>query len=206
MIKIEVTHVIKFDTQAESLVGMIAQAIAGAISDKPLAELHETKTVDVPTVQVEAKQGETKPAENVATKTRYFVHEGSEALIVVKKGDSLEFLETDIFDEVSAAVYKELKAKQEEPVTEKATEEKTETAPAENEVVVADHPTLKIEDLRMIAAKFVSAAKQKELKALFGEFEDEDGNAGIKLSSIQEKDYHAFVERAKERLAELGVE
>lgn len=206
MIKIEVTHVIKFDTQAESLVGMIAQAIAGAMADKAPVAQQETKTVDVPTVEVEAKQEETKLTENIATKTRYFVHEGTDELVVVKKGESLEFLETDIFDEVTAAVYKDLKAKREEQATETVSEEKTETTPSDNEPVETDQPALKIEDLRMIAAKFVSAAKQKELKALFGEFEDVDGNAGIKLSSIQEKDYHAFVERAKERLAELGVE
>ena len=100
-------------------------------------------------------------------------------------------------------------AKQEEQANEKASEDKTETTADQDEAKEtddADQPVLKIEDLRMIAANFVSAAKQKELKALFGEFEDEDGNPGIKLSSIQEKDYHAFVERAKERLAELGVE
>ena len=206
MIKIEVTHVIKFDTQAESLVGMIAQAIAGAMADKAPVAQQETKTVDVPTVEVEAKQEETKPTENIATKTRYFVHESTDELVVVKKGESLEFLENDIFDEVTAAVYKELKGKQEEAATEKVTEDNTEISSQEDESTEAGQPALKIEDLRMIAAKFVSAAKQKELKALFGEFEDEDGNPGIKLSSIQEKDYHAFVERAKERLAELGVE
>lgn len=201
--KIEVTHTIKFDTKVESLLELVAQALTSAA--KPVeVSVEPTKLEEEKAAATATSEKEDKP--NLATKTRYFVHEGTDELVVVKKGESLEFLETDIFDEVSAAVYKELKAKNEETATESVPEEDTETASVENEAVVADQPALKIEDLRMIAAKFVSAAKQKELKALFGEFEDEDGNPGIKLSSIQEKDYHAFVERAKERLAELGVE
>ncbi|MER2154736.1 MAG: hypothetical protein ABS917_11125 [Solibacillus sp.] len=201
--KIEVTHTIKFDTKVESLLELVAQALIS--STKPVELTVEPTKLEgeKASTTVTSEKGD-KP--NVATKTRYFVHEGTDELVVVKKGESLEFLETDIFDEVSAAVYKELKAKNEEPATEKVPEEESETTTVEDEAVVVDQPALKIEDLRMIAAKFVSAAKQKELKALFGEFKDEDGNPGIKLSSIQEKDYHAFVERAKERLAELGVE
>lgn len=50
----------------------------------------------------------------VALKDMYFRHEGSDCITVVKKGESLAFLSTDIFDEVTkeeylASVKKEVK-------------------------------------------------------------------------------------------------
>lgn len=196
--KIEVTHTIKFDTKVESLLELVAQALISANTDKPIG---------VPTTEddkVETKAPEVKSDKpNVATKTRYFRHEGTGELITLNKGESLDFLENDIFDELTAAQFKKEKAANEtdseETVSEDTSKEDgaTEDEP-ENELTVAD--------LRVVAAKFVSAAKQKELKDLFGEFNDENDVPAVKLSAIQPKDFQAFMERAKERLAELGVE
>lgn len=57
--------------------------------------------------------GNSKP--EVASKEMYFKHEGSDCLMVVKKGESLSFLSNDIFDEVTKEEYlssikKEVKA------------------------------------------------------------------------------------------------
>lgn len=43
--------------------------------------------------------------ENVATKTMYFEHEGSGDFVVVKKGESLDFLNGNIFDERTKEAY-----------------------------------------------------------------------------------------------------
>ncbi|PEF99673.1 AAA family ATPase [Bacillus toyonensis] len=58
----------------------------------------------------EEKQDE----ENIATKTMYFQHEGSEDFVVVKKGESLDFLEDDIFDERTKKDYEKWLAENEE--------------------------------------------------------------------------------------------
>ncbi|MGG5805303.1 AAA family ATPase [Bacillus mycoides] len=58
----------------------------------------------------ERKKKEEPTDGNVATKTMYFAHEGSGEPLLVKKGESLAFLDNDIFDEISKAEYEKLKA------------------------------------------------------------------------------------------------
>ncbi|MEA0979251.1 NTP-binding protein, partial [Lysinibacillus irui] len=41
---------------------------------------------------------EVKPNDNLATETLYFQHEGSGEFIKVEKGESLDFLDKDIYD------------------------------------------------------------------------------------------------------------
>lgn len=86
-----------------------------------------------------------------------------------------------------------------EQKTEKKTETKTET-----ENVDSDEPThnITIEEVRAVAAKLSKAGHQKELKAIFQQFNDEVGEPAGKLSAIQEADYPQLIEKIKAALGE----
>lgn len=69
---------------------------------KPVEE-KKTLTQIAEEVSVELEDGSSvsvtvKPNDNIATETMYFEHEGSGEFIKVEKGESLDFLEKDIYD------------------------------------------------------------------------------------------------------------
>ncbi|MEB9101132.1 AAA family ATPase, partial [Bacillus cereus] len=70
------------------------------------------------------KKEKPQDEENVAKKTMYFQHEGSEDFVVVKKGESLDFLEDDIFDERTKKDYEKWLAENEEESADDEPEEK----------------------------------------------------------------------------------
>lgn len=72
------------------------------------------------------KEEKEKDDGNVAGKTMYFEHEGSGDFIVVKKGESLEFLDTDIFDERTKKEYEQWLAEKEDETAEDVPAEKEE--------------------------------------------------------------------------------
>lgn len=66
---------------------------------------------------------EKEPA-NLAINRMYFVHEGSDEPIIVEKGESLDFLNNDIFDAITKEEYDKLIEKQEPPSDEKPKRER----------------------------------------------------------------------------------
>lgn len=63
---------------------------------KSLKELAEEVSVELEDGSIATAT--VKPSENIATETMYFEHEGSGEFIKVEKGESLDFLERDIYD------------------------------------------------------------------------------------------------------------
>ncbi len=90
-----------------------------------LTAAQEEKTKEKKPKRTGRKQKEGTSEENVATKTMYFQHEGSDDFIVVKKGESLDFLETDIFDERTKKEYEQWLAENEDKSADDEPEEKS---------------------------------------------------------------------------------
>lgn len=99
------------------------------------------KTKEKPKRTGRAKKEEKEPeSANIATKTMYFEHDGTGDFIKVKKGESLDFLDKDIYDPRTKEEYEawsKENGEQESPAQEKPKRErrsrKTEDAPAEEE-------------------------------------------------------------------------
>ncbi|PGC86198.1 AAA family ATPase [Bacillus toyonensis] len=70
------------------------------------------------------KKEKQQDEENVAKKTMYFQHEGSEDFVVVKKGESLDFLDNDIFDERTKKDYEKWLAENQKEFADDEPEEK----------------------------------------------------------------------------------
>lgn len=88
----------------DSVIGAFDKGSASepAQSSKPVEE-KKTLTQIAEEVSVELEDGssvsvEVKPNDNLATETLYFQHEGSGEFIKVEKGESLDFLDKDIYD------------------------------------------------------------------------------------------------------------
>lgn len=83
-----------------------------------------SKKADKPKRTARTKPAEDVPVEDVVAKKRmYFEHDGTGDMIAVKKGESLNFLNDDIFDERTKAEYEEWLEDQEEPDEEDKQEE-----------------------------------------------------------------------------------
>lgn len=82
--------------------------------EKTLADLAETMTTENESVPFDTEEKDVEKNSEVAKKTMYFQHEGTGEIIVVKKGESLDFLANDIFDERTKAEYDTWKKESEE--------------------------------------------------------------------------------------------
>ncbi|MEK4715254.1 AAA family ATPase [Sporosarcina sp. FSL K6-5500] len=93
--------------------------------DEPRQRTPRTKQTEA----VEEKSTD-EVEEYVAKKRMYFEHDGTGDMIIVKKGDSLNFLNNDIFDERTKAEYDEWLEDQDESEDAEEQEEKKEEPPA----------------------------------------------------------------------------
>lgn len=142
--KIEVTHVIKADSQIISLFSAFLEAIGGQSQDIKTADAVEMVKTNPAKEKLEVS--------DVAEKTMYFVHEGSGAAIAVKKGEDITFLEKDIYDPISKAEYDKIQTEQ--------------TGKDESD----DHG-ITIEMVRAEAKKLASSGRQADLKAILTSFD-----------------------------------
>ncbi|MGE7839565.1 hypothetical protein ACQKNX_02120 [Lysinibacillus sp. NPDC093712] len=195
--KIEVTHVIKADSQLISLFGAVLSALS-----TPSENLSVTDAVKLTNSKASKEKEEVS---DVAEKTLYFVHEGSGAAIVVKKGEDITFLEKDIFDPISKAEYDKIQAdkaaliekakqqaKQEAESKSKAQEVQED---AEQTSESEDHG-ITIEMVRAEATKLTSNGRQADFKAILTSFE------APKLSDVPNEKYPDLLAAIKKAVGE----
>lgn len=132
-----------------------------AKADKPV-----TKKVETP-----AKAEE--PVQEVADSDRYYRHDGTGDVLEVKKGESVEFLTSDVFDEISKAQYlKELAQEEEE-------------APAKEE------PSISLEVVRGKLSTFTAEGKANQVKV-----KEALTALGVKkLTDVDPADYEQLLEQ-----------
>ncbi|MGE8004350.1 hypothetical protein [Lysinibacillus sp. NPDC093216] len=187
--KIEVTHVIKADSQIASLLNAFLGAI-GAPSDN----LSVTDAVDL-------TQTTSTPTNNEATtkasKRMYLFHEESGAVLVVNKGEELakhfeqglvEISKTE-FDRIQAEKQTRIE-KAEEQADDKATNETPEQT-SETE----DHG-ITIEMVRAEAKKLASSGRQADLKAILTSFD------APKLTAVPKAKFPELLAAIKEAVGE----
>lgn len=193
--KIEVTHVIKADPQIISLVS----AFLGAIG----APSQDIKTADaVEMVKTNTTEGKLE-VPTVADKTMYFLHEGSGAAIVVKKGEDITFLENDIFDPISKSEYDKIKAEQaalvdkaKDMAKEQADDKTSNESPEQTSTNESEDHGITIEMVRAEAKKLTSNGRQADFKAILESFE------APKLTAVPEAKYPQLLAAIKEAVGE----
>lgn len=191
--KIEVTHVIKADSQIVSLFNAFLGAIGAPSQDINIADAAEMAKTNPTKEKLEVP--------TVAEKTMYFLHEGSGAAIVVKKGEDITFLENDIYDPISKSEYDKNKAEQaalvekaKETAKEHADDKATKETP-EQTSEAEDHG-ITIEMVRAEAKKLTSNGRQAEFKAILTSFD------APKLTAVPEDKFPELLAAIKKAVGE----
>ena len=190
-LKMEFKVVLTADDKLLAAINGLTNAIAGGVVQ------------NVTTVQPTTKEetgSEKLEVPTVADKTMYFVHEGSGAAIVVKKGEDITFLENDIYDPIAKTEYDKIladevaqdeKAKQLAAEQANADASTSEVKPTETE----DHG-ITMEMIRAEATKLTSNGRQADFKAILTSFNAE------KLSAVPKDKYPTFLTAIKEAVGE----
>ncbi|MGE7092574.1 hypothetical protein ACQKII_14235 [Lysinibacillus sp. NPDC048646] len=186
--KIEVTHVIKADSQIVSLVNAFLSALGTQSENLSVADAVEL----TPKTSVE-KEETTK-----ASKRTYLFHEESGAAIVVNKGEELtEHLEKGLV-EISKTEYDRIQAEKQTRI-DKAKEQTNVAASQSGDgqsSETEDHG-ITMEMIRAEATKLTSNGRQADFKAILTSF-----NAP-KLSAVPEEKYPDLLAAIKEAVGEV---
>ncbi|MGE7129196.1 hypothetical protein [Lysinibacillus xylanilyticus] len=192
--KIEVTHVIKADSQIVSLFSAFLGAIGAQSQDINTVDAVELAKTATPTADTK-KEPSTK-----ATKRTYLFHEESGATLEVNKGEEItKHLEQGLV-EISKTEYDRIQAEKQVRI-DKAKEQ------AENKSVVdeaqedAENKGVKdhgitIEMVRAEATKLTAKGRQADFKAILTSFDAE------KLSSVPEAKFPELLAAIKEAVGE----
>lgn len=193
--KIEVTHVIKADPQVISLFSAFLGAIGAPSQDINVADAVEMAKANPTKEKLEVP--------TVAEKTLYFLHEGSGAAIVVKKGEDVTFLENDIYDPISKSEYDKIKAEQAALVEKAKDMAKEQTSDTANNEVSEQSSTSEAEDhgitiemVRAEAKKLASSGRQADLKSILTSFD------APKLTAVPEEKFPELLAAIKEAVGE----
>jgi hypothetical protein len=189
--KIEVTHVIKVDPQVVSLFSAFLGALGAPSQDIKAADAVEM-------VKTNPTKGKLE-VPTVADKTMYFLHEGSGAAIVVKKGEDITFLENDIYDPISKAEYDKIQAEQAalvEKAKDMAKEQDANETTEQSSKDESDDHGITIEMVRAEAKKLASSGRQADLKAILTSFD------APKLTAVSEDKFPELLAAIKEAVGE----
>ncbi|MEB2279705.1 hypothetical protein LAV73_06780 [Lysinibacillus xylanilyticus] len=188
--KIEVTHVIKADSQIVSLFNAFLGAI-GAPSDN----LSVANAVDINQTATSAPTN--NEASTKATKRTYLFHEESGAVLVVNKGEELDKHLDQGLVEISKAEYDRIQVEKQARI-DKAKDEadsKDKTAETTETESSKDHG-ITIEMVRAEAKKLTSNGRQADFKAILESFE------APKLTAVPEAKYPELLAAIKEAVGE----
>ena len=160
-----------------------ANPLEGVQINKPLETQVPEETPAPKEATAPKEEKSEKEAPEVATKTQYFVHDGTGDVVVVKKGESLEFLERDIFDPISKAEYdKRLKANEDLEASLNKPQEEFKSEPEST-------PSISLDTLTTKTRKFVQGnpENRKKLKGFLEEM-------GVpKISELPPAEYAAAI-------------
>lgn len=159
-----------------------ANPLEGVAINKPL----ETQVPEEAPAPKEEKSENEAP--EFASNTLYFVHDGTGDVVVVKKGESLKFLDTDIFNPITKAEYaKRLKANEDLEASLNKPQEEPEPEPTEEP---ESTPSISLDTLTTKTRKFVQGnpENRKKLKGFLEEM-------GVpKISELPPAEYAAAIE------------
>jgi len=185
--KIEVTHVIKADSQIISLFSAFLEAIGSQSQDIKVADAVEiTKTPDVST---------NKDSSTKATKRTYLFHEESGAVLEINKGEELTKHLDQGLVEISKAEYDRIQAEKQARIDKAKDQAEAEATEQSNKEESVDHG-ITIEMVRAEAKKLTSNGRQAEFKAILTSFD------APKLTAVPEASFPELLTAIKEAVGE----
>lgn len=188
--KIEVTHVIKADSQIVSLFSAFLGAIGAQSQDINTADAVEITKTEASTADTK-KEISTK-----ATKRTYLFHEESGTTLEVNKGEELtKHLEQGLV-EISKAEYDRIQAEKQARIDRAKEQNAKETSEQTNEIESSEDHGITIEMVRAEATKLTAKGRQADFKAILTSFDAE------KLSSVPEDKFPELLAAIKEAVGE----